>query len=430
LTITAGTSTQWNDNFSVQGTGTDPNATVETAPVTLNVLDVTFALPTTLAVNQGATSQQGYVSVDQFYEPITLACSGLPADATCNFSPSAVVPPWLQGIQTVYLTVSAGSTTPVGTYQLVISASAQGQSAPKTGTISLSVGNSPDYSLVATPPTGVLTSGSSITTPIVITPVGGFTGVVNLYCSAANYIACTFSPPSPLVLTGSPLTLTATISVPSNSPPPPPGGMVPVGWTSYGPNANGHYAAFNVTVMDFALAARNNSAAINAGQPGEYELTINSVGAPFTNPVSFSCSGLPAGTACSFSPATVTPDNSPAVVVLSISTPKTLASLHPPAATQAQLMLALLLPGVVLSVAGGKRSRKSLLIVFLIVVLAALLLQAACGGGGTSAGPPPPPPSPAPTPAPTPSSTTYMVTVTATSGTVQHQLILNLVVWK
>lgn len=429
LDITAGSSTQWNDSFLLQGTGTDPNATVETAPVTVTVLDLAISLPSTLAVNQGAVSQAGYVTVSQFYQPVTLSCSGLPAGATCNFFPSAVVPSYLYGSQTVNLTISADSNTSVGTYSIVVSASASGQSSPKTGTISLSVGSSPDYSLVATPPTVVLTPGGSLTTPIVLTPVGGYSGPVSVYCSAVNYVACSLSPASPYTLAGSPLTLTATISVPPGSPPPPAGGVVQVPWNAYGPNANGHYTSFNVTVMDFALAARSSSTAVNAGQAGQYELSLDSVGAPFTNPVSFACSGLPKGTACSFSPATVTPNSSPAFVVLSVSTPKTLAALRPPTSPlQAQFLLALLLPGMVVSLSGGLRRKRMLFAVLLVVLLVAVMLQPACGGGGSSAPAPPPAPTPTPTPSAPPPPVTYNFNVTASSGTVQHQIPLTLVV--
>jgi hypothetical protein len=199
-----------------------------------------------------------------------------------------------------------------------------------------------------------------------------------------------------------------------------------------GPGTANHDVAVNVPIMDFSLLPRQPAAAVIAGQAGQYELFVNSVAAPFTNPVSFSCSGLPAGAACSFSPATVTPNNSQAIVVLSVTTPKTLALLPTPAAsTQAQLMLALLLPGVVIAISGSVRSRKILFVALLIIVLALAILMPACGGGGSSSGPPPPsPPPPSPPPSSPPPPVSYNFTVTATSGSVQHQLPLTLVVQK
>jgi hypothetical protein len=181
--------------------------------------------------------------------------------------------------------------------------------------------------------------------------------------------------------------------------------------------------------MDFSVAARASVSAINAGQTGQYELFINPLGAPFTNSVSLACAGLPTGASCSFSPATVTPNGSQAIVVLSVATPKTLAGMRPPAtATPAQLMLALLLPGMVIAISGNVRRSRTMFVALLVLVLALATLMPACGGGGSSSGPPAPQPPPPPPPSSPPPPVSYNFTVTATSGTVQHQLPLTLVV--
>jgi len=360
-----------------------------------------------------------------FYEPITLSCSNLPSGATCNFFPSGVLPALYQS--PVRLTVAAAGATPPGTYTSTISATASGQPSPKTFALSVTVGSSPDYAMTVTSPPASVTPGGSTSLQITLTPAAGYAGTVTLSCSGFNF-SCSFSPSSTVTLAGSPVDVTATLSLSASD-----SAYLPyvfatwVDFTSSGPGAATHDITVTVPVIDFSLLARANTAAINAGQSAQYELFINSVQAPFTNPVSFSCSGLPKGSACSFSPSTLTPGGSPAIVVLSISTPKTLAALRLPAsATQAQLMLALLLPGIVLSFSGSRRNKK-LFTLLLVVVLAALILQPACGGGGTSAAPTPPPPSPPPPSSPPP-PVTYNITVTATSGTLQHQLNLNLVV--
>ncbi|MGE5723866.1 MAG: hypothetical protein ACM34G_01750, partial [Acidobacteriota bacterium] len=200
---------------------------------------------------------------------------------------------------------------------------------------------------------------------------------------------------------------------------------------STAPGTSTHDVKVTVPIMDFSLLARTNTAAVNAGQSAQYELFVNSVQAAFTNPISLSCSGLPAGASCSFSPAIVAPNGPQAIVVLSVTTAKTTAALRPPPpATQAQLMLALLLPGIVVGLAGGARKKRVFLAVLLVVVLAGVILQPACGGGGSSyaAAPPPPSPPPPPPPSSPPPPVNYGFTVTATSGTVQHQMNLNLVV--
>src|SRR5690348_2497654 len=426
LNITAGSNAAWTDyTFALQGTGTDPGATVETAQMTITVVDYSFGGSTSLALNQGASSPDQNFFLGSFYESRTFSCSNLPAGVACNFYPSPVVQPANSKLD---MTISAASSTAPGTYAIAISSNAAGQPSPKTLSISLDITSNPDYSLTSTSPTGSATPGSSVNGQLILTPVAGYSGPVTLSCTAYP-ATCSFSPAGPLTLAGAPITVNTTVSVPASWPSPPPLQGASVDVAATGPATTAHFTTINVPVMDFALTARNSTAAINAGDPGQYEVFLNSVGAPFTNPVSLSCSGLPAGAACSFSPATVTPNNSQAIVVLSVTTPKTLAALTPPSAlTQAQLMLALLLPGMVIAISGNVRSKKNVFVALLIVVLALVILMPACGGGGSSSGPPAPQPPPPPPPSSPPPPVSYSFTVTATSGAVQHQLPLTLVV--
>ncbi|MGE5207013.1 MAG: hypothetical protein ACM3PW_15470, partial [Chlamydiota bacterium] len=437
LTVTAGSNPMLFDySFAIQGTGADPNSTIETAPVTVSVVNYSFDGPTpnSLTADQGSSSAPATLNFNGgyggFYEPINLSCSNLPTGATCNFFPSATIPPMTVYGQTVTLTVSAAGNTPVGSSTVNVVADAAGQPSPETASFALSIGNAPDYSLAVLTPKTSTVPGSSANIQLSLTPTAGFSGAVTLACNAGSF-TCSLSPASPINLSAGPATVSATISVPPDLPDyPPGGGVTPITFNGTVPGTATHYAAASLTIMDFALTWRNSSASIYAGQAGQYELFVAPSGPPFTNPVSFSCSELSAGSTCTFSPATVTPGSSPAIVVLSVSTSKTTAELHPPApVTQAQLMLALLLPGIVVSVSGGTRNKK-LFAVLLVVVLAALILQPACGGGGSSYAPAPPPPSPPPPPPPSapPPPVSYNFTVTATSGTVQHQIPLTLLV--
>ena len=434
LSVTAGTAFQ-TFTFALQGTGTDQNATLETsAPVSVTVTDYSFTFPwgNSVSVNQGITSTGLSLTTTSwlgFYEPITFSCSNLPADASCNFSPSAVLPAFTNGLS---VSISAAADTPVGNYTVTVNATVPGEPSPKTGNIALSVGNAPDYSITATTPAGPITVGGSTTSQVTLSPVAGYTGSVIVTCTVQWPIVCSFGSSSAVTVTlsGAPVTETATLSFPTYN-----AGQQNAGsdWVSFssGTGNSARVASVMLTVMDFAVTAHNSYAAAFAGQTAKYELFLNSVGGTFSNPVSFSCSGLPAGSNCSFSPSTVTPSGSPAIVVLSVSTAKTTAALHPPVpTTQAQLMLALLLPGIVVGFAGGVRKKRALFAVLLVLVLAAVILQPACGGGGSSYAPPPPPPSPPPPPPPSapPPPVNYGFTVTAASGTVQHQLNLMLVV--
>ena len=434
LAITANTTASnatadW--TFLVQGTGSDPNATVETALTTVSIADYALSPPSPAAVtaNQGSISPITVMYPQSaFYEPITLSCSNLPTGATCNFFPSAVLPALYDS--PVKLTIATGSSTPTGAYTVKISTTASGEPSPKTFSLSLTVASSPDYNMAVMPPNGAVTPGGSTSVQITLTPAGGYAGPVTLSCSGFGF-TCSFLPSSTVTLAGAPVNVTATLSVSASD-----SEYLPylfATWVDFygsGPGGSDHDVAVTVPVMDFSLLARTNSAAINAGKSAQYELFINSVQSPFTDPISFSCSGLPKGAACSFSPATVTPNGSQAILVLSVTTAKTLAVLRPPTPQNpVPLVLALLLPGMVLSLAGGPRRKKVIFAVLLIVVLGALMLQPACGGGGSSTAPvPPPSPPPTPPPSAPPPPVAYNFTVTATSGTVQHQLNFTLVV--
>ena len=427
LAIAAGNNVGWLDYaFNVQGTGSDPAATVETAAVTVTVTNYSFGGTFSLTVNQGATSASQSFYIGAFYEPISFSCANLPPGVTCNFFPSSVL---RSPEYTLALTVSADLNTAPGTYTFQVNSTTASQSSPRVLSVSLNVTSNPDFSLKVTSQPGSTTPGSSATGQVTLSPVGNYTGPVSLFCST-SFITCSLSPAGPLTFAGTPIVVNVTASVGSYFPYPSPAGASTITLTATGPSTATHYVSIDFPVADFTLTPRTPSSSIRAGQPGQYELFVSPVGIPFTNPVSFSCSGLPKGAACSFSPATVTPNSSPAIVVLSVSTAKTLAALRPPnAENQGPLMLALLLPGIVLSFAGGSRRKRALFALLLVVVLAAVMLQPACGGGGSSVAPAPPPsPPPAPPPSAPPPPVGYGFTVTATSGTLQHQLNLTLAV--
>lgn len=80
-------------------------------------------------------------------------------------------------------------------------------------------------------------------------------------------------------------------------------------------------------VPDFSIAALPASLTVAPGQSGTVTISITPV-IGFNSSVSFSCSGLPAGTACSFSPATVTPSGAAASTTLTLNA-STSASNHP-----------------------------------------------------------------------------------------------------
>lgn len=172
----------------------------------------------------------------------------------------------------------------------------------------------------------------------------------------------------------------------------------------------------------FALAASSATLSVAAGQSASTTLTVTPSGG-FVSPVSFACSGLPAGAACSFGPASVTPAGGAATTTLTISTESGPVAVwlrsHPGSA------LAVLLPAFAL---GRRRGRRDAAMRTTLVVLAAAAWLVACGGGGgdgggggSGGGNPPPPGTGTP-------AGTSTVTVTASGGGLTQTSTLTLTV--
>jgi 6-phosphogluconolactonase (cycloisomerase 2 family) len=192
------------------------------------------------------------------------------------------------------------------------------------------------------------------------------------------------------------------------------------------PPGGGTTSAIILIVTDYSVGAPATSATVAAGQPATFNMTVSPSNGSFSNPVTFTASGLPTGTSAMFSPsATITPGATPSNLTLSVSTtsrslvPSAKFHLGPESGWPWKYLFAALLGMLALGLskvaAGTRRLAPQLLLATLLVLAAGL---AACGGGSASQQF-----NPNGTPA-----GTYSILVTATSGSVAHTTTVTLTV--
>ena len=158
---------------------------------------------------------------------------------------------------------------------------------------------------------------------------------------------------------------------------------------------------------DFSVTSAPTSLTIASGQSGIIAISVTPQGG-FAAAVSFACSGLPDGATCSFSPATVTPSGAPASTTLTVTAPTAVAVLRRGPS--------LALPGTFLAALvccfGRKKRRGLRLLLLLGTTVFGLALVNACGGQSAHQQ----------------QRITSAVTVTGSSGTIQHTATLSLTV--
>ena len=167
------------------------------------------------------------------------------------------------------------------------------------------------------------------------------------------------------------------------------------------------------SVLDFNFTPTTiSSRTILPGQSATFVFTIAPQG-QFGSPITFSVSGLPPGATAVFNPQSVTPSATSTTVVLTIQTAKGSAAPRPvwPISAPSPLLLGILVPlyGIRRS-RRGRRHRALLLIALTSLGMAVAI--SGCGGGGFFDQAP----------------QTYPITVTATSGALQHSTTINLTV--
>ena len=164
-------------------------------------------------------------------------------------------------------------------------------------------------------------------------------------------------------------------------------------------------ATLIVANPDFQIAANPGLVTVSNGAPASAQLIVSQApGLTFFQPISFSCSGLPASVTCGFQPAVVMLNGAP-----SASTTVTFSKNVGASAHRAGLLLAAPLAALGISFAlliAWPPSRRYAPYFVLTALLGSLAAMIACGGNSTTTVVNPPPPAPG----------AITVTVTATGG--------------
>jgi uncharacterized membrane protein len=169
------------------------------------------ATPSSRPAVQGAgTTYTATISaLNGFTGSVNLSVSGLPSGASYTFNPTSITN---SGNST--LTVNTASTTPAGSYQLMITAT----SGSLTHTAKVTLVVTADFTLSATPTSRTISRGSSTTYTITVGSAGTFTGTVSLSVTGIPKRASSSFTPSTLTGTGnSTLNINTNRNVPSGT---------------------------------------------------------------------------------------------------------------------------------------------------------------------------------------------------------------------
>jgi Beta-propeller repeat len=341
---------------------------------------------------------------------VALSCSGLPAGASCGFSPASGAPG--EGGLTSTLTLGTTSAVKAGTYSINVTGMAGATS--HSTTLSLTV---QDFHLAATALSpATLTAGGSATANVTVSPANGFTGDVALRCGGGlpAGVSCSFTPAK---ISGGSGTSTLTVQTTSSAMQGP--ATLPIVGTS---GATTHSVQVNLALQaapDFTISATPLlPASVAVGAAGTSTITITPEGG-FNADVTLSCSSIsPAATLppqCSFSPASVA--NGQGTSTLTITTTAPLARLSPPGRRWSWLYAAILpIAGLpIFGVIAEVRRKRLASLVVLIVIVGALAVLPSCGKSDTAL-------QSSANPGTPPGDYTIVVTGSAQSGALTHSI--------
>ena len=290
--------------------GTDAQTTHSvTASLVVAVSDFTLgASPSEATVGTGKSTavSVAVARTGSYAGTVRLSASGLPTGATAAFSPSSVAAPGSS-----QLTLTAGTSTPAGTYTVTLTGTDGTRT--RTTTLALTV-VVPDFSVTATPATASVTQGASATFTTAVAFVGGYTGKIALTASGLPTNATgTFSATS-LTAPGTP---TLTVKTATTTP----GGVYTITITGTSATKVVRTSKVTLTVIapDFAVSSSVGSASLLQGQSAVYPVVVDVVNG-FTGSIALTASGAPTGATVSFAPSSVAAPGSSSLTIKTAAT--------------------------------------------------------------------------------------------------------------
>lgn len=188
---------------------------------------------------------------------------------------------------------------------------------------------------------------------------------------------------------------------------------VTTGYTQSPASSASYTIAAPASAADYSIAVTPGTITVLPGQSGAATINIDLQNG-FSSTVNFACSGLPADASCSFSPASFTPASSMAQnVQLFVATSKTSAGIDPESKMIGTKIPAAVFAAVFCCIGFRKRKLLPLLCLAATAAFEAIAL-AGCGGASTQAT------------NVASKLVTSTITVTATSGSLQHTATFSL----
>ncbi len=141
--------------------------------------------PTSQTVTAGSSASYALTLApgNGFNASVTLVCTGLPANATCSFTPKSPVP--VSASTPVTMTILTGANTPSGTSTVTVTGTSGALNHTAQVSLTVKANTTPGFTMAATALSPASVSpGGTATSTVTITATNGFTGSVSLSCSS------------------------------------------------------------------------------------------------------------------------------------------------------------------------------------------------------------------------------------------------------